>query len=43
MSVAISNFGAELLVVGNVLCNVFIACYSCFLYRLFTKSQSFYK
>jgi len=32
MSVAVSNFVAEWLVEGNVLCNVLIACYRCFFY-----------
>jgi len=30
MSVAVSNFGAEWLVGGNVLCNVLMECYRCF-------------
>jgi len=30
MSVAVSGFGAELLLGGNVLCNILMACYRCF-------------
>jgi len=32
MSVAVSNIGAEWLVGGNVICNILMACYRCFLY-----------
>ena len=30
MSVAVSGFGAEWLLDGNVLCNILMACYRCF-------------
>jgi len=30
MSVAVSGFGAESLLGGNVLCNILMACYRCF-------------
>jgi len=30
MIVAVSGFGAELLLGGNVLCNILLACYRCF-------------
>jgi len=32
MSVALSGFGSELLRGGNVLCNILMSCYRCFLY-----------
>jgi len=30
MSVVVSGFGAEWLLVGNMLCNILMACYRCF-------------
>ena len=39
--VAVSGFGAELLLGGNVLCSILMACYRCF--DICTKSQSFCK
>jgi len=37
MSVAVSGFGAEWLLGGNVLCNILMVCYRCFWYITLTS------